>query len=86
MDLLKPQSPQGSPSPLWLFTLAFSQFRLKRYQDAEAIFRQLVPLPSMTVAASFFVANCRFGQNDLEGSIAWYEAAIRQGNTPQNVA
>lgn len=86
VDLLKPQSPQASPSPLWLFTLAFSQFRLKQYQDAEAIFRQLVPLPSMTATASFFVANCRFGQNDLEGSLPWYEAAIRQGNTPQNVA
>ena len=86
VDLLKPQSPQGSPSPLWLFTLAFSQFRLEQYQDAEAIFRQLVPLPSMTAAASFFVANCRFGQNDLQGSLSWYEAAISKGNTPRNMA
>lgn len=43
-------------------------------------------MPPLTAAASFFVANCRFGQNDLEGSLPWYEAAIRQGNTPQNRA
>ncbi len=86
LELLKPDSAQGSPSPVWLFTLAFSQFRLEDYQGAEAIFRQLVPLTSMAAAASFFVANCRFGQNDLTGSLPWYQAAIRQGNTPQNVA
>jgi tetratricopeptide (TPR) repeat protein len=86
VNLLKPQSLQDSPSPLWLFTLAFSQFRLQQYPDAEAIFRELVPLPPMTAVASFFVANCRFGQNDLEGSLPWYEAAIRQGNIPQNGA
>jgi tetratricopeptide (TPR) repeat protein len=86
VDLLKPQSQRGSPSPLWLFTLAFSQFRLGQYQDAEVIFRKLVLLPSMTAAASFFVANCRFGQNDLQGSLPWYETAIHQGDTPQNTA
>jgi tetratricopeptide (TPR) repeat protein len=86
VDLLKLESSQASPSPLWLFTLAFSQFRLEQYQEAEAIFRQLVSLPAMTAAASFFVANCRFGQNDLQGSLPWYEAAISVGNTPQNMA
>jgi predicted Zn-dependent protease len=86
IDLLKPQSSLASPPPLRLFTLAFSQFRLHQYHDAEAVFRQLVPLPAMTAAASFFVANCRFGQNDLPGSLPWYEAAINAGNTPQNVA
>lgn len=86
IDLLKPQSSRASPPSPWLFTLAFSRFRLHQYQEAEAIFRQLVPLPAMTAAASFFVANCRFGQNDLPGSLPWYEAAINAGNTPQNVA
>jgi tetratricopeptide (TPR) repeat protein len=86
VDLLKPQPSRPSPPPTWLFTLAFSQFRLKQYQDAEVIFRQLVPQPAMTAAASFFVANCRFGQNDLEGSLPWYEGAISAGNSPQNVA
>jgi tetratricopeptide (TPR) repeat protein len=86
VDLLKPQSQQGSPSPLWLFTLAFSQFRLEQYRDAEAIFLKLNQFPPMIAASSFFVANCKFGQNDLEGSLPWYEAAIHQGDTPQNLA
>ena len=86
LDLLKLPPANSSPSPLWLFTLAFSEFRMEQYQNAEAIFRRLVEYKPMEAAANFFVANCRFGQNDLEGSLPWYEAAIRKGDAPQNIA
>jgi predicted Zn-dependent protease len=85
LNLLKADA-TASASPVWLFTLAFSEFRLGQLDDAEAIFRKLSKNEQMAAASSFFVGNCRFGQNDLNGALAWYDVAIQRGTNPQNPA
>jgi tetratricopeptide (TPR) repeat protein len=73
-------------SPVWLFTSAFSLFRLGQYDKAEALFRQVMTVEEMRPAASFFIGNCHFGQHDLAGALPWYESAIRLGGKAQTPA
>lgn len=82
LQILDPGEPSHHRSPAWSFTLAFSLFRLGQYAKSEALFRQLLDAEGMRSAVSFFIANCRFGQGDLEGAVPWYQSAIRLASTP----
>ncbi len=75
----------SSHSPVWLFTAAFSLFRLGQYDKAEVLFRQVISVEEIHPAASFFIGNCYFGRRDLTAALPWYESAIQlaaQTQTP----
>ncbi len=86
LQLLGHRAGERPHSPLYSFTLAFSEFRLGQYEKAETGFRQLLIAKNMEAAASFFIANCRFGQNDLEGSLSWYNSAIHLAESQRVIA
>jgi tetratricopeptide (TPR) repeat protein len=76
----------ASHSPVWLFTAAFSLFRLGQYDKAEALFRQVMSVREIRPAASFFIGNCYFGRRDLTAALPWYESAIQLAAKTQTLA
>lgn len=86
IQLLTESLSSGRPSPAWTFSLAFSLFREGQFVRAEDAFRSISDVEQMRPAVSFFIANCRFGEGDLTGSLQWYEAAIRSGTEAKIMA
>ncbi len=77
------------PPPLreaWEFTRGFSLFRLGRLDAAEAEFRRLLRSEVMRAPANFFVGNCLYARGRYAESLPFYEAAIAQGDRPDNKA
>lgn len=85
LGLLKPEQRDDSLHPVLLFVLSFSQFRMNQFEQAESGFHKLLKVPEMRAPASFFIANCHFGQGDLEVALPWYEKAIRLAQTSKVV-
>lgn len=81
------QKPPARPQqPLWLFLRGFSLFRSGRIDEARTAFRSLLAHAEQRPLARFFLANCHYVENDLEGALPYYVAAIQEGNTPANRA
>ncbi len=79
--------PPGEPyRPMWLFIRGFSLFRSGQIREADKTFADLLAYKDMRPPAHFFLANCRYVENDLEAALPEYEAAIREGNVPTNKA
>lgn len=82
---------EGSPPPPplrdpWMFTRAFSLFRLGRLNPAEKLFRDLVSSPDLRAPANFFLANCIFARGRYADSLPYYAAALAAGHVPDNRA
>jgi tetratricopeptide (TPR) repeat protein len=78
--------PREPYRPMWLFIRGFSLFRRGQIREADKTFADLLAYPDMRPLAHFFLANCRYVENNLEAALPEYEAAIREGNVPTNKA
>ena len=77
--ILEGPGPSANHAGLWMFTLAFSEFREGEYVRAEQRLHEGLSQEQMRPAVMFFIGNCRFGQGDIAGALDWYEPAIRLG-------
>src|SRR5262249_5297512 len=89
LEALRTLGLRALPEPhrtMWLFLRGFSLFRSGKIGEAKGVFTTLLAYPDMRAPGRFFLANCRYVENDLEGSLPEYQAAIEEGNVPTNKA
>lgn len=70
----------------WMFTRAFSSFRMGRYQVAQRDFESLRSDPAFSAPANFFLGNLFFAQDQFKQAAAFFEQALREGDRPDNRA
>ena len=70
----------------WVFTRAFSLFRIGRYPAAQKDFESLRSDPAFSAPANFFLGNLFFAQDQFKQAADYFGQALRDGDRPDNRA